>query len=212
MKTQSDNICLTLYYYLSGSKHKKVVASIAKRMGAANPLPTLSSPLLPSPVDLSPSIILVKDPETGAPAGGYKCKACDCVLNSDDQLRGVSTTYCWNNDRWNPKNADDLRRGHPWFHQIWEAHINARRLSTTYLLKFQHIATERHQNMEIGIPCDPPKSREERRFHPYSGPAKFAQKASNSANASSWKARQTHYDTQKMQPLSHFFKKGQGMW
>ena len=99
MKTQSDNICLTLYYYLSGSKHKKVVASIAKRMGAANPLPTLSSPLLPSPVDLSPSIILVKDPETGAPAGGYKCKACDCVLNSDDQLRGVSTTYCWNNNR-----------------------------------------------------------------------------------------------------------------
>jgi len=148
--------------HLTGSKHKKVVASKTKRMGAANLSPTLGSPLLTSPADLPPSIILVKDAKTGAPAGGYKCKSCDCVLNSDEQLR-------------------------------------------------EHIATERHQNMEIGIPCDLPKSREERKFHPYSGPAKFAQKASNSANATSWKARQMPYDTQNMQPLRHFFKKGQGM-
>lgn len=151
----STNSAQQMELHLRGSKHKKVVANLIKR-GEMESSPALGSPL---PTDLPSSIIFVKDPETGAPAGGYKCKACDCVLSSDYQLRS-------------------------------------------------HIATERHQNMEIGIPCDLPKSREERKFHPYSGPAKFAQKASNSANATSWKARQVPYDMQKMRPLSHFFKKG----
>ena len=74
---------------LSGSKHKKVVANLIKR-GEMESSPALGSPL---PTDLPSSIIFVKDPETGAPAGGYKCKACDCVLNSDDQLRSVRVLF-----------------------------------------------------------------------------------------------------------------------
>ena len=75
--------------HLSGSKHKKVVGNLTKR-GAMESSPALASPL---PADLPSSIIFVKDPETGAPAGGYKCKACDCVLNSDYQLRSVRVLF-----------------------------------------------------------------------------------------------------------------------
>jgi len=143
--------------HLNGSKHKKVVAKMEKRIENYNA--STNGSTWKSPADLPPSIIVSTDMKTGETPGRYKCKSCDCYLNSDNQVR-------------------------------------------------KHIASERHQNMELGIPC---ASREDRRFQPYSGPAKFAQKLSNSANASSWKARQKSYDAQQMQPLSHFFKKGQGM-
>ena len=85
--------CVTLHFRLSGSKHKKVVANLTKRTGVACLSPTLSSPLLTSAADLPSSIILVKDPETGESTGGYKCKACDCVLSSVNQLHAVSISY-----------------------------------------------------------------------------------------------------------------------
>lgn len=154
----TTNSIQQLDIHLNGSKHKKVVATMEKRMETSNASSTNVS-TLKSPAYLPPSIIVATDLKNGTPPGRYKCKSCDCVLNSDNQVR-------------------------------------------------KHIASERHQNMELGIPCAP---REDRRFQPYSGPAKFAQKLSNSANATSWKSRQMSYDAQQMQPLSHFFKKGQGM-
>ena len=142
-----------------------------------------------SPADLPPSIIVSTDMKTGETPGRYKCKSCDCYLNSDNQVRKVSTKTFFT-------------------YRCFSGCLELLECQNISHILFQHIASERHQNMELGIPC---ASREDRRFQPYSGPAKFAQKLSNSANASSWKARQKSYDAQQMQPLSHFFKKGQGM-
>ena len=61
-----------------------------KRMETSNASSTNVS-TLKSPAYLPPSIIVATDLKNGTPPGRYKCKSCDCVLNSDNQVRKVST-------------------------------------------------------------------------------------------------------------------------
>ena len=81
----SVNSIQQLNVHYDGARHKK-----AAQKGQGKTTSSSFVQSLASDVDLPGSIIRVEDPHKKI-AGSYKCKACDCLLNSEVQMQQVHT-------------------------------------------------------------------------------------------------------------------------
>ena len=85
----SVNSIQQLNVHYTGARHKKLAAKNGKTANSSSS--TFLQSLTSCAVELPNSIIRVEDLSKKL-AGSYKCKACDCLLNSEVQMQQVRRT------------------------------------------------------------------------------------------------------------------------